>query len=280
MSLGSSRFIFALTILVGLLMPAAGLAQDSQVKGATTATVPTSPAAPLATTPAALPSELVQVPEGKADVSYVNGQLVIKAHDAPLIEVVSAVCKAVGAELDAQSWPREPVLGTLGPGSASKVLASLLQDFHVNYAMGGAADNANTLSSLIIFPASKDDRAERVARQAVQDEPSPLPDSSSAAPVSTHEALNQAKELLKAARAELASNTGASSGDRDMFAGMEAAFQQAETQLMAVAASGAHDSSPSQTQQGQAATTASTDSTPSAAPPPEQVKHHTGRHRR
>ena len=48
-----------------------------------------------------------------------------------------------------------------------------------------AADNPNTLSSLIIFPESKDDRAERVARQAVQDEPSPLPDSSSEAPVST-----------------------------------------------------------------------------------------------
>src|SRR5467141_2805315 len=73
-----SQFALVLIVMALLCLPAEGWAQNSQVQGQ---------AAVASATPT-LPDDLGQVPSGKSDVTYVNGQLTIRAHNAPLIEVV------------------------------------------------------------------------------------------------------------------------------------------------------------------------------------------------
>ena len=206
-----SQFVLGLIVMAFLYHPAEGWAQDSQVQGqgAVASATPT------------LSAELAQVPAGKSEVTYVNGQLTIKAHNAPLIEVVRTVCSRIGAELDAKSEPREAVLGSLGPGPAKEVLASLLNDSHVNYAMGGAPDDPNALMSVMIFSESKDSGGRKqVAEQSAPQDESNQPQESSTPPVSVRVAVSQAMELLDTARAEL-TNGGLGPGRVQKFHRLE-----------------------------------------------------------
>jgi len=245
-----SQFVLILIVMVFLCLPAEGWGRVSPVQGQ----AGVGPAGPT------LPAELAQVPPGKSDVSYVNGQLTIRAHNAPLIEVVRTVCNRIGAELDAKSEPRESVVGTMGPGPAKEVLASLLNDSHVNYAMGAAPDDPNTLVSVMIFSESKDSTVrKRVAVQTPgQEEPNQPQDGSPAPPVSVREAASQTMELLDAARSELANGglaldtqgdsedvTAADSTGGGKKIDMNAFLQQIETELKAAAA----DPNSSQAQQ-------------------------------
>lgn len=246
-----SQFVLILIAKVFLCFPAEGWGRVSPVQGQ----AGVGPAVPT------LPAELAQVPQGKSDVTYVNGQLTIRAHNAPLIEVVRTVCNRIGAELDAKSEPRESVVGIMGPGPAKEVLASLLSDSHVNYAMGGAPDDPNTLVSVMIFSESKDSsvRKQVAEKTAGQDEPNQPQDGSPAPPVSVREAMSQTMELLDAARSELVNGelaldtqgdsgdvTGAGSTGGGEKIDMSAFLQQIETQLKAAAAA---DPNSSQVQQ-------------------------------
>jgi hypothetical protein len=182
--------------------------------------------------------ELAEISVGQFAVTYANGELTIKAQNAPLGEVLRAVCKQIGAELDAQTDAREPVLGVLGPGPAREVLTSLLSDAHLNYVIKRAADNPNVIAGITIFPQPKDIPAKR--QVAEQEAVQPEGDSATPAPVSVKESMNQMMELLQAARSELAS--GASSDTQggnedtggDGQVDMAAVLQLIEQQLKAV----------------------------------------------
>jgi hypothetical protein len=240
-----SQFVLVLIVMALLCLPAEGWAQNSQVQGQAT----------VASATPTLPDELAQVPAGKSDVTYVNGQLTIRAHNAPLIEVVRTVCSRIGAELDAKSEPRESVVGILGPGPAKEVLASLLNDSHVNYALGGASDDPNALVSVMIFSASKDSSVRKqVAEQTLgQDEPNQPQETSTPPPTSVRAAASQTMELLDAARSELTNGGLAldTQGDAGSAGGgekidMSAFLQQIETQLKAAAAAETVDPNSSQ----------------------------------
>src|ERR1700757_2501079 len=110
--LAHSKFVLGLAVLAVLGFVVQGWGQESQVQGQ----------AGVATGAPTLPAALAQVPAGKSEVTFANGQLTIKAHNAPLIEVVRAVCTQIGAELDAKVEPRAAVLGIMGPGPAKEVL--------------------------------------------------------------------------------------------------------------------------------------------------------------
>jgi hypothetical protein len=218
-----SQFVLVLLVMAFLCLPAEGLGQNSQGQAAATSAT------------SALPAELAQIPAGTSDVTYLNGQLTIKAHNAPLIEVVRMVCSQIGAELDAKSEPRESVVGIMGPGSAKEVLTSLLNDSHVNYALGGTANDPNTLASVMIFSENRDSSVRKqVAEQPAGQAESARP-KETAPPVTVRAAVGQTLELLDAARGELANsgdvtNVGGEKMDVDAF------LQQVETQLKAVAA--------------------------------------------
>jgi hypothetical protein len=222
-----SQVVLVLLVMAFLCLPAEGLGQNSQGQGAA------------ASATSALPAELAQIPAGTSDVTYLNGLLTIKAHNAPLIEVVRMVCNQIGAELDAKSEPRESVVGIMGPGSAKEVLTSLLNDSHVNYAMGGKPDDPNALASVMIFSENRESSVRKpVAEQPAGQTESGQTKETSAPPVTVRAAVTQTMELLDAARSDLANSMD--SGDFINAGGEKvdvgAFLQQIETQLKAVAA--------------------------------------------
>ena len=152
----SMRALFAFVLaLAGLLwLPARNWAQNPQVHEQATALARPEPAATLA-----------QVPPGHAVVTYRNGELTIKAQNAPLIDVLRAVCSVTGAVLDIPSGADGRVFASLGPGRASEVLASLLNDAQFNYAMMGSVDDPNALARVIVIPKTKGSNAENRVTQ-------------------------------------------------------------------------------------------------------------------
>jgi hypothetical protein len=132
-----SQFVLSVTI-AGLLLFSVGMsAQTSQSSRPTAATTAVAQQ---------------QTPLNPLDISFAEGQLTIKADNAPLIEVVRAVCKQVGADLDAQVQPMDPVTGTFGPGAPKSVLMSLLKDAHVNYVIGSTTEDPDALGRVAIYP--------------------------------------------------------------------------------------------------------------------------------
>jgi hypothetical protein len=215
-----SQFVYSLAVSLILL--------SATIWGQTAHTpAPTAGVAPAAET---------QAPSAKVDITYVNGQLTIKANGEPLIEVLRAACKRIGAELDAQVQPTDPVFGTLGPGIAKEVLGSLLSDAHVNYALGGTATDPNALTNVAILPQTQDSSART---QVAQEQTAQAKDNSAVtAPVKS--GAGQMLELIEAAKGELASgvildnqNDGAESVGGATQVDLAALVQQIEAQLKA-----------------------------------------------
>jgi hypothetical protein len=139
------RSQLALVLAVpGLLWQAASSAQaprpDSQAK-------PT--AAP------ELPAPLAELAPGKAEVTYEDGRLILKARNAPLIDVLHSACALIGADLSAPEDATQPILRVIGPASAKSVLTTLLRDSSFNYTVSVSADDPNAVASVTVFPKDK-----------------------------------------------------------------------------------------------------------------------------
>src|SRR5205814_4704366 len=135
------QFAFVLAVAGLLWLAARSWAQGPPVQEQIKLGPPNEP-------PAAFP----QVAAGKAVVIYQNGQLTIEAKNALLIDVLRAVCKQIGAELDSQVVADERVFNVLGPGPTKEVLAALLSNSHFNYAMAESPNDPNTLARVVVFP--------------------------------------------------------------------------------------------------------------------------------
>jgi len=245
-----SQFVFILAATVWLLVPVGSWAVDSQVPEQAATTV-----AP----------ELEQIPPGQVIVTYENGEVTVKARNATLGQVLRAICSQIGAELDAESEDREPIVGTFGPGAAKDVLASLLIGSHFNYVMQASDDDPKVLARVIVVPKAKDSNAqERLAQnqvtqpqvsstpaqdrlaqnQVTQPQGSPTPTS----PVTVESSLKQMKELLMQAKAE-----DANSGIGDAVgADAGSILQQIEAHLNEAAAAGANPATPQTVQEADA----------------------------
>jgi hypothetical protein len=140
-------------------------------------------------------------------VRYENGELTVKANNAPLVDVLRAICGQIGAVLEAPAEAREPILMTLGPAPARLVLASLLDGSQFKYAMRQAADDPSALANVIVFPKTKDSKA---LRPVVQDGVSQGPDSSATAAStgSGQDAKQLMRELITQAQTEVANSGG------------------------------------------------------------------------
>jgi hypothetical protein len=231
-----SQFELVLIVMALLNLPVKGWAQDSQVQGQ---------AAVAAATPT-LPAELAQVPPGKSELTYVNRQLTIRAHDAPLIEVVRAVCSQIGAELDAPSEPDDRVLGVFGPGPSRDVLTAMMAGSHFNLAMAGSPGDPNALVRIVILPNSadsadkanngseappaqdsvaRDQATEQQDRQAAEEPVASMPTASD-----VQSRISQVREVFAQVRTEFSQLTEATDLDLDTV------LKEAEAQAKAAAA--------------------------------------------
>ena len=96
-------------------------------------------------------------------VSYQNNQLTIVAPNSTLADILKAVRKQTGAEIEVPSAP-ERVVTRLGPGPARDVMAELLNGSRFNYILLGAPDDDVALTRIVLVAKSG---AENMAQNAV-----------------------------------------------------------------------------------------------------------------
>src|SRR5579864_9164944 len=92
--------------------------------------------------PPAPPPTPEQLPAQPPQVSYLNGQLTIISRNSTLGDILRAVARQTGAEIElppGAGWER--VSGRLGPGPARNVLAELLNRSRYDYVMIDSAAN-------------------------------------------------------------------------------------------------------------------------------------------
>jgi hypothetical protein len=82
-------------------------------------------------------------------VTFQNNQLTIVAPNSTLADILRAVKKQTGAEIDVPSAP-ERVVTHLGPGPAREVMAELLNGSRFNYVLLGAPGNQNGLTRVVL----------------------------------------------------------------------------------------------------------------------------------
>jgi hypothetical protein len=89
-------------------------------------------------------------------VSYQNSQLTIVAPNSTLGDILRAIKKQTGAEIDIPSAP-ERVVTHLGPGPAREVLAELLNGSRFNYVLlGSSTDNASLARVVLVVKTGPD----------------------------------------------------------------------------------------------------------------------------
>src|SRR5579872_2848471 len=86
-------------------------------------------------------------------VSFQDNQLTIVAPNSTLSDILRAVKKLTGAEIDVPSAP-ERVVTHLGPGPAREVMAELLNGSRFNYVLLGSPDDQNGLSRVVLVAKS------------------------------------------------------------------------------------------------------------------------------
>jgi hypothetical protein len=89
-------------------------------------------------------------------VTYENGQLTIVAPNSTLGDILRAVRKQTGADIDVPD-ARERVATTIGPGPAQAVMAELLNGSRFNYVMLGSPEDPKALTRVVLVARSPSD---------------------------------------------------------------------------------------------------------------------------
>jgi len=156
MSTGSKfrKIGFVVALSLAILCPAvftsaqaAGSSQRRAIKArAKKAELPPLPSGP---TGPVQPMPLDAIASVPPQVTYENNQLTIVASNSTLADVLRAVRKTTGADIDVPAAP-ERVVTHLGPGPARDVLADLLNGSRFNYVLLGAAGNDTALTRVVL----------------------------------------------------------------------------------------------------------------------------------
>ena len=93
-----------------------------------------------------------QMPPHPPQVSYLNGQLLIIAHNSTLADILSAVSSQTGAVIDVPPGSgAERVVGRMGPGPMRDVLAALLNGSQFNYVMIASLPDSARVEHVILI---------------------------------------------------------------------------------------------------------------------------------
>jgi hypothetical protein len=84
-------------------------------------------------------------------VSFQNNELTIVAQNSTLSDILRAIRKQTGAEIEVPAAP-ERVVTRLGPGPARDVLADLLNGSRFNYVLLGSPGNEAILTRVVLVP--------------------------------------------------------------------------------------------------------------------------------
>jgi hypothetical protein len=95
-------------------------------------------------------------------VTYENGQLTIVAPNSTLGDILRAVRKQTGADIDVPD-ARERVALTIGPGPAQEVMSELLNGSRFNYVLLGSPQDPKALTRVVLIARSPSEMANRPA---------------------------------------------------------------------------------------------------------------------
>jgi hypothetical protein len=84
-------------------------------------------------------------------VTFENNQLTIVSPNSTLADILRAVRKQTGAEIDVPAAP-ERVVTRLGPGPAREVLSDLLNGSRFNYVLLGSPSDQTALTRVVLVP--------------------------------------------------------------------------------------------------------------------------------
>jgi len=137
---------------VGSVIPAVAAATHSQKKAKKPQLPPlrSGPTGPVQQIP------LDSIAPVAPQVNYQNGQLTIVAPNSTLGDILRAVRKQTGAEIEVPD-AKERVVTHLGPGPAREVVAELLNGSRFNYVLLGSPADASLLTRVVLVAKSGPD---------------------------------------------------------------------------------------------------------------------------
>jgi len=107
---------------------------------------PPLPSGPLGPVPQIPLDSIAPVPP---QVSYQNGQLTIVAPNSTLGDILRAVRKQIGAEIEIPE-ATDRVVTHLGPGTPGEVIAKLLNGSRFNYVLLSSAEDSSRLTRVVL----------------------------------------------------------------------------------------------------------------------------------
>jgi hypothetical protein len=157
--------IIVLVLCVGAFSfgttPASAPSSQNQVRTKAKAKKPPKPqppALPSGPTGPVQPIPLDSIAPVPPQVSYQNSQLTIVAANSTLGDILRAVRKQTGAEIEIPAAP-DRVVTHLGPGSARDVLAELLNGSRFNYVLLGSPADSSVLTRVVLVAKSGPENA-------------------------------------------------------------------------------------------------------------------------
>ena len=150
-------FLCAMVISSGMYstVPAQAATTHNQKK-ATKAKKPQLPPLPSGPTGPVQQIPLDSIAPVAPQVNYQNGQLTIVAPNSTLGDILRAVRKQTGAEIEVPD-AKERVVTHLGPGPARDVVAELLNGSRFNYVLLGSPADATLLTKVVLVAKSGPD---------------------------------------------------------------------------------------------------------------------------
>lgn len=148
--LGGAVFALAAVLCAGSVSEAQGTATQTSTrhkakKKNPPPPLPSGPTGPVQQIPL---DSIASVPP---QVSFHDNQLTIVAPNSTLGDILRAVRKQTGADIDVPSAP-EHVVTHLGPGPARDVLSDLLNGSRFNYVLLGSPGNETVLTRVVLVP--------------------------------------------------------------------------------------------------------------------------------
>ena len=194
---GGAVLLGAAVLCVGGLDPASAATSDHPQKKSKKQQpqLPPLPSGP--TGRPVQPIPLDATPAVPPQVTFANDQLTIVAPNSTLADILRAVRKQTGAEIEIPSAP-ERVVTNLGPGPARSVIAELLNGSRFNYILLGSPEDSTALTRIVL-----------VAKTSTQEAPPPAPALSQQANVN-----NQMEEQAQAQEAEAADDNSDDNADQ------------------------------------------------------------------
>jgi hypothetical protein len=128
-----------------------GPSQRKAVKKKKQAELPPLPSGP--TGQPLRPMPLDAIAAVPPQVTYENNQLTINAPNSTLADILRAIRKLTGAEIEVPSAP-ERVVTHLGPGPVRDVIAELLNGSRFNYVLLGSPTDTNALTRVVLVAKS------------------------------------------------------------------------------------------------------------------------------